>query len=49
LRDTADFEVPSPLIEVTSPSGRRTERRNRRVETLISIWFIAQRPSQSSR
>jgi hypothetical protein len=41
LRDTADFEVPSPLIEATSPSGRRTERRNRRVETLISIWFIA--------
>ena len=39
---TADFEVPSPLIEATSPSGRRTERRNRRVETLISIWFIAQ-------
>src|SRR4051794_9697938 len=41
LRDTADFEVPSPLAEATSPSGRRTERRNRRVETLISIWFIA--------
>src|SRR3954447_18101439 len=49
LRDTADFEVPSPLAEVTSPSGRRIERRNRRVETLISIWFIAHRPSQSSR
>jgi hypothetical protein len=32
-RTTADFEVPSPLIEATSPSGRRTERRNRRVET----------------
>ena len=30
---TADFEVPSPLAEATSPSGRRTERRNRRVES----------------
>src|SRR3954447_21694602 len=49
LRDTADFEVPSPLIETTSPSGRRTEGRNRRVETLMSIWFIAHWPSQFSR
>src|SRR3954452_4209434 len=49
LRDAAVLEVPSPLAEVTSPSGRRTERRNRRVKTLISIWFIAHRPSQSSR
>jgi hypothetical protein len=30
-----------------SPSGRRTERRNRWVETLISIRFIAHWPSQS--
>ena len=28
--------------------GSRTERANLRVETLINIWFIAQRPSQSS-
>ena len=33
----------------TSPSGRRTARPNLRVETLISIRFIAHRPSQSSR
>ncbi len=31
-----------------SPSGSRTARPNRRVETLISIRFIAQRPSRSS-
>src|SRR4051812_1912601 len=49
LRDTADFEVPSPLIETTSPSGRRTERWNRRVETLMSIWVIAPWPRQFSR
>src|SRR4051794_21312127 len=48
LRDTADLEVPSPGIEPTSPPGSRTERRNLRVETLISIWFIAHWPSQSS-
>jgi hypothetical protein len=48
LRDTADFEVPSPGTDPTSPLGRRTERRNFRVETLISIWFIAHWLSQSS-
>jgi hypothetical protein len=32
----------------TSPSGSRTERANLRVETLISIWFMAHLPSQSS-
>jgi len=32
----------------TSPSGKRIERWNLRVETLISIWFTAHLPSQSS-
>jgi hypothetical protein len=32
----------------TSPSGSRTARLSLRVETLISIRFMAQRPSQSS-
>src|SRR3954468_16610455 len=48
LRDTADFEVPSPGTDPTSPPGRRTERRNFRVETLISIWSIAHWLSKSS-
>src|SRR5439155_4957618 len=47
-RDAADFDNPEPLAAGTSPSGKRTERPNLRVETLISIWFIAQLPSQSS-
>ena len=47
-RDTADFERLSPSGAGTSPSGRRTARPNLRVETLISIRFIAHRPSQSS-
>lgn len=32
----------------TSPSGSRTARPNRRVDTLISVRLIAQRPSRSS-
>lgn len=32
----------------TSPSGSRTARPNRRVDTLISVELIAQRPSRSS-
>ena len=48
LRDIADFDVPSPRIDPTSPPGSRTERRNLQVEMLISIWFIAHWPSQSS-
>lgn len=47
-RDAADFDTPLPGPAGTSPSGSRTARPNRRVETLISIRFIAQRPSQSS-
>ena len=47
-REAADFETPLPGPAATSPSGSRTARPNRRVETLISIRFIAQRPSQSS-
>ena len=47
-RDAADFDTPLPGSAGTSPSGRRTARPNRRVETLISIRSIAQRPSQSS-
>src|ERR1700754_527931 len=48
LREAADFEIPDPGGAGTSPSGSRTARPNRRVDTLISIRFIAQRPSQSS-
>src|SRR5208337_465538 len=47
-REAADFDRPAPLGAGTSPSGKRIERRNLRVETLISIWFIAHLPSQSS-
>ncbi|MGY3695808.1 hypothetical protein ACVIGA_005888 [Bradyrhizobium sp. USDA 3240] len=39
---------PDPGGAGTSPSGSRTARPNRRVDTLISIRFIAPRPSQSS-
>jgi hypothetical protein len=45
-REAADFEVPSPAIVGRSPSG--TARLSLRVDTLINIRFIAQRPSQSS-
>ena len=45
----ADFERAIARRSAgTSPSGSRTARPNLRVETLISIRFIAQRPSQSS-
>ena len=44
----ADFDRPDPIGAGTSPSGSRTERANLRVETLISIWFMAHLPSQSS-
>ena len=43
LREAADFETPDPAGAGTSPSGSRTARPNRRVDTLISIRFIAQR------
>src|SRR5674536_365992 len=39
---------PGPAGAGTSPSGSRTARRNFRVDTLISIRFIAHLPSQSS-
>lgn len=42
------LRLPDPGGAGTSPSGSRTARPNRRVDTLISIRFIAQRPSQSS-
>jgi hypothetical protein len=48
LREAADFETPDPGGAGTSPLGSRTARPNRRVDTLISIRFIAQRPSQSA-
>jgi hypothetical protein len=32
----------------TSPSGKRTERSNLRVETLISIWFMVHFPAAVS-
>ena len=48
VRETADFETPSPLPVGMSPSGRRTAQAKRRVETLIGIRFIAQRASRSS-
>ena len=47
-RDTADFDTPAPFGAGTSPSGSRTARPNRRVETLISIRFMAHLPSKSS-
>src|SRR4029077_19286712 len=47
-REAADFDSPDPISAGTSPSGSRTERANLRVETLISIWFMAHLPSQSS-
>jgi hypothetical protein len=47
-REAADFDRPAPTGAGTSPSGSRTERPNLRVETLISIRFMAHLPSQSS-
>ena len=47
-REAANFDTPAPAGAGTSPSGSRTARRNFRVETLISIRFIAHLPSQSS-
>jgi hypothetical protein len=47
-REAADFDVPSPRTVGRSPSGSRTARLSLRVDTLISIRFMAQRPSQSS-
>ena len=44
-RDAADFEVPSPATTGRSPSGSRTARLSLRVDTLISIRFMAQWPS----
>src|SRR5262249_4051404 len=42
------FDRPAPAGPGTSPSGNRTDRANLRVATLISIWFMAHFPSQSS-
>ena len=36
------------LVAHQGAPGSRTERANLRVETLISIWFMARFPSQSS-
>jgi hypothetical protein len=47
-REAADFDTPAPAGAGTSPSGSRTARPNFRVETLMSMRFIAHRPSQSS-
>src|SRR5271169_2286816 len=47
-REAADFDRPAPAGAGTSPAGNRTDRANLRVATLISIWFIAHLPSQSS-
>jgi hypothetical protein len=47
-REAADFEVPSSAMTGRSLSGSRTARLSLRVDTLISIRFMAQRPSQSS-
>src|SRR5437016_29693 len=47
-REAADFDRPAPAGPGTSPSGNRTDRANLRVATLISIWFMAHFPSQSS-
>jgi hypothetical protein len=46
--EAANFDTPAPAGAGTSPSGSRTARRNFRVDTLISIRFIAHLPSQSS-
>jgi hypothetical protein len=47
-RGGARFRHARPPGAETSPSGNRTERANLRVETLISIWFMAHLPIQSS-
>jgi hypothetical protein len=47
-RETADFERLSPGDAGTSPTGSRTARPNLRVDTLISMRFMAHCPSQSS-
>src|SRR5271169_5201087 len=47
-REAADLDRPAPFGAGTPPSGKRIDRWNLRVETLISIWFIAHLPSQSS-
>ena len=47
-RDAADFDTSLPAGAGTPPSGNRTARLNLRVDTLISIRFIAHWPSQSS-
>src|SRR4029077_16444032 len=47
-REAADFDRPAPAGAGTSPAGNRTDRAHLRVATLISIWFIAHSPSQSS-
>src|SRR5437763_3890564 len=47
-REAADFDRPAPAGPGASPSGNRTDRANLRVATLISIWFMAHFPSQSS-
>ena len=47
-REAADFDRPAPAGAGTSPAGNRTDRANLRVATLISIWFMAHLPSQSS-
>ena len=46
--EAADFDSPAPADAGTSPAGNRTDRANLRVATLISIWFMAHLPSQSS-
>ena len=48
IRKRPIFNIPDPIGAGMSPSGNRTERANLRVETLISIWFLAHLPSQSS-
>lgn len=47
LREAADFESPRSG-RCRHVSGSRTARPNRRVDTLISVRLIAQRPSRSS-
>jgi len=37
LRETADFEIPSPFSDSISAPGSRTELGNFRVEMLISV------------
>ena len=48
-REAADLDRPAPFGAGTPPSGKRIDRWNLRVETLISIWFIAHLPSQRHR